>query len=171
MAMKRSNHLFSQEQSSYRALVASTLSHMIQRGLSLFQNFGMRNRKLFSDVHFSFLESKRKQAKSISRPKESYVCYFDRAENTADSDATKGRDLDGLPDTQEPKAMPRSIGTFKHHKGVEGTVLRHDNTASPGVASTMTKLSSSPSRKAFSVQDKVYALWSSFFYINLKYIG
>ncbi|KAI4964344.1 hypothetical protein ZWY2020_005905 [Hordeum vulgare] len=83
------------------------------------------------------------------------------AENTADSDATKGRDLDGLPDTQEPKAMPRSIGTFKHHKGVEGTVLRHDNTASPGVASTMTKLSSSPSRKAFSVQDKLWSIYAA----------
>lgn len=118
---------------------------------------------MFSDVHFLFLESKIKQAKSISRQKECYVCYFDRAESTAESDASKERDLYGLPDIQEPKTMPRSTGTVKHHKGAEGTVLRHDNTASPGVASTMTKLSSSPSRKAFSVQDKVYALRSNIF--------
>lgn len=163
MAMKRPNHLFSPKQSSYQASVASTLSHMIQRGLSLFQNCGTRNRILFCHVPFSVLESKTKQAKPIFCQKESYVCYFDRAEGTADSDASKERDLDGPPDTQEPKAMLRSTGTVKHHKGAEGTVLRHDNSASPGVANTMTKLSSSPSRKAFSVQDKVYALWSTIF--------
>jgi hypothetical protein len=103
---------------------------------------------------------------------EVYVCYFDRTENIADSDNSKERDLDGLPDTQEPKVMPPSTGTVKQQKGVEGTMLRHDNqisSASPGVASTMTKLNSSPSRKAFSVQDKVYALWSDlnlFFFIR-----
>jgi hypothetical protein len=144
---------------------------MIQRGLSLFQNFGMRNIKLFSHVRFSVLESKRK---SISCHKEVYACYSDRAENAADSDASKDRDLDGLPDTQEPKAMPPSTGTVKQHKSIEGTVLRHDNlisSASPGVASTMTKLNSSPSRKAFSVQDKVYAFWSDlniFCFMTLK---
>jgi hypothetical protein len=56
--------------------------------------------------------------------------------------------------------MPPLTGTVKQNKGIEGTVLRQDNlisSASPGVASTMTKLNSSPSRKAFSVQDKVYA--------------
>ncbi|KAK1643974.1 hypothetical protein QYE76_061779 [Lolium multiflorum] len=86
------------------------------------------------------------------------------AENAADSDASKERDLDGLPDTQEPKAMPPSTGTIKQHKGVEGTVLRHDNlisSASPGVASTMTKLNSSPSRKAFSVQDKLWSIYAA----------
>uniref|UniRef100_A0A0A9D0N9 Uncharacterized protein n=1 Tax=Arundo donax TaxID=35708 RepID=A0A0A9D0N9_ARUDO len=40
---------------------------------------------------------------------------------------------------------------------------RHDNQISsslPVFTNTMSKLNSSPSRKAFSVQDKVYALWS-----------
>ncbi|EMS50568.1 ABC transporter B family member 25 [Triticum urartu] len=83
------------------------------------------------------------------------------AESTAESDASKERDLYGLPDIQEPKTMPRSTGTVKHHKGVEGTVLRHDITASPGVASTMNKLSSSPSRKAFSVQDKLWSIYAA----------
>uniref|UniRef100_A0A453LUJ1 Protein kinase domain-containing protein n=1 Tax=Aegilops tauschii subsp. strangulata TaxID=200361 RepID=A0A453LUJ1_AEGTS len=83
------------------------------------------------------------------------------AESTADSDASKERDLYGLPDIQEPKTMPRSTGTVKQHKGAEGTVLRHDITASPGVASTMNKLSSSPSRKAFSVQDKLWSIYAA----------
>ncbi|KAM3278169.1 hypothetical protein ACQJBY_045812 [Aegilops geniculata] len=83
------------------------------------------------------------------------------AESTGDSDASKERDLYGLPDIQEPKTMPRSTGTVKQHKGAEGTVLRHDITASPGVASTMNKLSSSPSRKAFSVQDKLWSIYAA----------
>ncbi|XP_047086047.1 uncharacterized protein LOC124697507 [Lolium rigidum] len=86
------------------------------------------------------------------------------AENAADSDASKERDLDGLPDTQEPRSMPPSTGTVKQNKGIEGTVLRQDNlisSASPGVASTMTKLNSSPSRKAFSVQDKLWSIYAA----------
>ncbi|KQK13139.1 serine/threonine-protein kinase dst1 [Brachypodium distachyon] len=84
-------------------------------------------------------------------------------ESTADSDA-KERDLDGPPDTQEPKAVPPSAGTVKKQKGAEGTMPRIDSqisSASPGVAGTLTKLNSSPSRKAFSVQDKLWSIYAA----------
>lgn len=87
---------------------------------------------------------------------------FIRAENTADIEANKEQYLDEHPDMQEAKTMPPSTGTVKKLKVAEGTMPRHGNqvsSASPCVASTMTKLNSSPSRKAFSVQDKVYTSW------------
>ncbi|XP_062212448.1 serine/threonine-protein kinase 1-like [Phragmites australis] len=86
------------------------------------------------------------------------------AENTADSDANKERDLDDHPDMQEPKAIPISTGTVKKHMGAEGTMPRHDNqisSSSPGFTNTMTKLNSSPSRKAFSVQDKLWSIYAA----------
>ncbi|KAG8098223.1 hypothetical protein GUJ93_ZPchr0013g37016 [Zizania palustris] len=85
------------------------------------------------------------------------------AENTADSEANKEQYLDEHPDMQGPKATSTSTETVKKLKVAEGTIPRHGNqvsSASPGVASTMTKLNISPSRKAFSIQDKVYTLWS-----------
>lgn len=99
----------------------------------------------------------------------SYARYFDR-ENTADSDANKDRDLDDCPDMQEPKTMPTSTGTMKKHMDAEGTMRLHDSqiSSSPIVANTTTKLNSSPSRKAFSVQDKVYALCSDINYFSFQ---
>jgi hypothetical protein len=137
----------------------SSFTHDPKRAELISKLWYEKHKIIFSFTFFSF----RKQKRSISWQKEVYACYFDRAENAADGDASKERDLDGLSDTQEPKAMPPLTGTVKQNKGIEGTVLRQDNlisSASPGVASTMTKLNSSPSRKAFSVQDKVYAFWS-----------
>ncbi|WVZ60593.1 hypothetical protein U9M48_010592 [Paspalum notatum var. saurae] len=85
------------------------------------------------------------------------------AENTADSDANKDQDLDDRLDMQEPKAIPPSTGTVKKHLGTEGTMRRHDNqiSSSPGFANTATKLNSSPSRKAFSVQDKLWSIYAA----------
>ncbi|OEL15005.1 Serine/threonine-protein kinase dst1 [Dichanthelium oligosanthes] len=85
------------------------------------------------------------------------------AENTADSDANKDRDLDDRLDMQEPKAIPTSTGTVKKHMGAEGTMRRHDSqiNSSPGFAYTTTKLNSSPSRKAFSVQDKLWSIYAA----------
>ncbi|KAL5217356.1 hypothetical protein ABZP36_018040 [Zizania latifolia] len=85
-------------------------------------------------------------------------------ENAADGEANKEQYLDEHPDMQEPKAMPSSTETVKKLKVAEGTMPRHGNqvsSASPGVASTMTKLSSSPSRKAFSVQDKLWSIYAA----------
>ena len=94
--------------------------------------------------------------------RKSHAWYFGRAENAADSDANRDRDLDDHLDIQEPKAITTSTGTVKKHMSAEGTMRRHDSQigSSPGFANTTAKLSSSPSRKAFSVQDKVYALCS-----------
>ncbi|GJM96658.1 hypothetical protein PR202_ga13520 [Eleusine coracana subsp. coracana] len=89
---------------------------------------------------------------------------FDRAENTADSDANKEQDLDERPDIQELKSILPSTGTVKKHMGVDGTMARNDNqlnSSSPGFANTMTKLNSSPSRKAFSVQDKLWSIYAA----------
>ncbi|KAL6637875.1 hypothetical protein ACP70R_025447 [Stipagrostis hirtigluma subsp. patula] len=86
------------------------------------------------------------------------------ADNIADSDGSKERDLDVRPDTQEPKAIPPSFGTVKKHLGAEGTMSRNDNqmsSSSPGFANTTTKLNSSPSRKAFSVQDKLWSIYAA----------
>ncbi|KAB8093629.1 hypothetical protein EE612_020500, partial [Oryza sativa] len=86
------------------------------------------------------------------------------AENTADIEANKEQYLDEHPDMQEAKTMPPSTGTVKKLKVAEGTMPRHGNqvsSASPGVASTMTKLNSSPSRKAFSVQDKLWSIYAA----------
>lgn len=62
---------------------------------------------------------------------------------------------------QEPKSIPPSTGTVKKHMGVDGTMARNDSqisSVSPGITNTVNKLNTSPSRKAFSVQDKVYVL-------------
>ncbi|KAF0915057.1 hypothetical protein E2562_033179 [Oryza meyeriana var. granulata] len=85
-------------------------------------------------------------------------------ENTADIEANKEQYLDEHPDMQEAKSMPSSTGTVKKLKVAEGTMPRHGNqvsSVSPGVASTMTKLNSSPSRKAFSVQDKLWSIYAA----------
>jgi hypothetical protein len=76
---------------------------------------------------------------------------------------------------QESNPIPLPTGTVKKHMGVDGTLARNDNqisSSSPGFANTMTKLNSSPSRKAFSVQDKVYVLWliSIIFMLKQTYI-
>ena len=109
---------------------------------------------------FSVIQSSLMWSFYLSRHK-SYAQFLDRAENTGDSDANKDRDLDDRPDIQESKAIPPLTGTVKKHIGAEGTIRRHDNQVnlSPGLANTTTKLNSSPSRKAFSVQDKVYGSW------------
>ncbi|KAK3146037.1 hypothetical protein QOZ80_3BG0260700 [Eleusine coracana subsp. coracana] len=86
------------------------------------------------------------------------------AENTADSDANKEQDLDDRPDIQELKSILPSTGIVKKHMGVDGTMARNDNQISsslPGFANTMTKLNSSPSRKAFSVQDKLWSIYAA----------
>ncbi|CAL4927401.1 unnamed protein product [Urochloa decumbens] len=85
------------------------------------------------------------------------------AENTTDSDVNKDRDLDGRVDMQEPKSIPTSTGTVKKHVGAEGTMRRHDSqlSSSPGLASATMKLNSSPSRKAFSVQDKLWSIYAA----------
>jgi hypothetical protein len=95
------------------------------------------------------------------------------AENAADSDANKDRDLDDHLDMQEPKVITTSTGTVKKHMSAEGTMRRHDSQIglSPGFANTTTKLNSSPSRKAFSVQDKVYALCSDINYFSYNRTG
>jgi hypothetical protein len=58
---------------------------------------------------------------------------------------------------QQAKAIPTSTGTVKKHIGSEGTMRRYDSqiSSSPGLANPTMKLNNSPSRKAFSVQDKV----------------
>ncbi|ONM09455.1 Protein kinase superfamily protein [Zea mays] len=83
------------------------------------------------------------------------------AENIGDSDANKDRDTDYGPDMQESKVISPLTGTVKKNIGAEGTIRCHDNqiNLSPGLANTTTKLNNSPSRKAFSVQDKVYPSW------------
>ncbi|PUZ36976.1 hypothetical protein GQ55_9G081000 [Panicum hallii var. hallii] len=85
------------------------------------------------------------------------------AENAADSDANKDRDLDDHLDMQEPKVITTSTGTVKKHMSAEGTMRRHDSQIglSPGFANTTTKLNSSPSRKAFSVQDKLWSIYAA----------
>ncbi|TVU44971.1 hypothetical protein EJB05_04436 [Eragrostis curvula] len=86
------------------------------------------------------------------------------AENTADSDANKEHDLDDHPDIQEMKSIPPSTGTVKKQMGFDGTMTRNDNqisSSSPGFANTMSKLNSSPSRKAFSVQDKLWSIYAA----------
>ncbi|CAN6292558.1 unnamed protein product [Urochloa humidicola] len=85
------------------------------------------------------------------------------AENTTDSDANKDRDLDDRVEMQEPKAIPTSTGTVKKHIGAEGTMRHHDSqiSSSPGLANTTMKLNSSPSRKAFSVQDKLWSIYAA----------
>uniref|UniRef100_A0A0A9HFC8 Uncharacterized protein n=1 Tax=Arundo donax TaxID=35708 RepID=A0A0A9HFC8_ARUDO len=47
--------------------------------------------------------------------------------------------------------------------GAEGTMSRHDNisSSSPGFTNTMSKLNNSPSRKAFSVQDKLWSIYAA----------
>nr|CAB3498165.1 unnamed protein product [Digitaria exilis] len=84
-------------------------------------------------------------------------------ENTADSDANKDRDLDDCPEMQEQKTIPTSTGTVKKHMDVEGTMRLHDGqiSSSPVLANATTKLNSSPSRKAFSVQDKLWSIYAA----------
>jgi hypothetical protein len=141
---------------------------MIQRGPSLFQVFGMRYRNIsFLDILVIINTGKN----SIFKLENLMHCSFDRAENTADNDANKEQDLDDRPDIQESKSIPLSIGTVKKHMGADGTLSRNDNqisSSSPGFANTVTKLNSSPIRKAFSVQDKVYALWLATIFIMRK---
>jgi hypothetical protein len=142
---------------------------MIRRGLNLFQVFGMRYRILF--FYILVIISTRE---NVYLPLEIFIHYsFDRAENTADSDANKEQDLDDRADMHESNPIPLSTGTVKKHMGVDGTLARNDNqisSSSPGFANTMTKLNSSPSRKAFSVQDKVYVLWLISIIFMLKQI-
>lgn len=116
---------------------------------------------------FPVIENSTAETYSLPHQK-SYARYFDRAENTTDSDANKDRDLDDHVDMQQPKAIPTSTGTVKKHIGAEGTMRRHDSqiSSSPGLANATMKLNNSPSRKAFSVQDKVYALWSDINYFS-----
>uniref|UniRef100_A0A0D9VZ52 non-specific serine/threonine protein kinase n=1 Tax=Leersia perrieri TaxID=77586 RepID=A0A0D9VZ52_9ORYZ len=86
------------------------------------------------------------------------------AENTADIEANKEQYIDEQSDMQEARAMPPSTGTVKKLKVEEGTMPRQGNqvnSASPGVGNTMTKLNTSPSRKAFSVQDKLWSIYAA----------
>lgn len=85
------------------------------------------------------------------------------AENIGDSDANKDRDTDYGPDMQESKVISPLTGTVKKNIGAEGTIRCHDNqiNLSPGLANTTTKLNNSPSRKAFSVQDKLWSIYAA----------